>query len=79
MKHYRRIATRYDKTAISFMAFLYLAAILLWINYMATEPREAQLKFHSDIYLCLQQQLFPQLARLLLVSGFHGYGKEFFH
>ena len=32
MKHYRRIATRYDKTAISFMAFLHLAATLLWIN-----------------------------------------------
>ncbi len=32
MKHYRRIATRYDKTSISFMAFLYLAATLLWMN-----------------------------------------------
>ena len=32
MKHYRRIATRYDKTAISFMAFLHLSATLLWIN-----------------------------------------------
>jgi transposase len=32
MKHYRRIATRYDKMAISFMAFLHLAATLLWIN-----------------------------------------------
>lgn len=32
MKHYRRIATRYDKTSVSFMAFLHLAAALLWIN-----------------------------------------------
>jgi putative transposase len=26
MKHYRRIATRYDKTASSFLAFIHLAA-----------------------------------------------------
>ena len=26
IKHYRRIATRYDKTATSFLAFLHLAA-----------------------------------------------------
>ena len=32
MKHYRRIATRYDKTATSFLAFLYLAATLLWMK-----------------------------------------------
>jgi transposase len=32
IKHYRRIATRYDKMACSFMAFLYLAATMLWIN-----------------------------------------------
>jgi transposase len=32
LKQFRRIATRYDKTAASFMAFLHLAAILLWIQ-----------------------------------------------
>ena len=28
IKHYRRIATRYDKTAASFLAFLHLAAAM---------------------------------------------------
>ena len=28
MKHYRRIATRYDKTANSFLAFIHLAAAI---------------------------------------------------
>ncbi|WP_317206922.1 transposase [Pontibacter silvestris] len=28
IKHYRRIATRYDKTASSFLAFLHLAAAM---------------------------------------------------
>lgn len=32
MKHFRGIATRYNKLAISFLAFLQLAAILLWLN-----------------------------------------------
>ena len=29
IKHYRRIATRYDKTATSFLAFLHLAAAMI--------------------------------------------------
>ena len=32
MKHFRGIATRYGKSALSFMAFLHLAAILLWLK-----------------------------------------------
>ena len=32
LKHFRRIATRYDKTAASFMAFLNVAAIYLWLK-----------------------------------------------
>ena len=32
MKHFRGIATRYNKLAVSFMAFLQLAAILLWLK-----------------------------------------------
>jgi transposase len=32
LKHFRRIATRYDKTALSFMAFLNIAAIVLWLK-----------------------------------------------
>lgn len=32
LKHFRRVATRYDKTALSFMAFLNIAAIYLWLK-----------------------------------------------
>ena len=32
LKHFRRVATRYDKTALSFMAFLNIAAISLWLK-----------------------------------------------
>lgn len=32
MKQFRRIATRYNKTAVSFLAFVQLAAILLWLR-----------------------------------------------
>lgn len=32
LKHFRAIATRYSKLAVSFMAFLQLAAILLWLK-----------------------------------------------
>ena len=31
LKQFRRIATRYDKTAISFLGFLALAAAKLWM------------------------------------------------
>ena len=30
-KHYRRIATRYDKLAKRFLAFIHIACILLWL------------------------------------------------
>lgn len=32
IKHFRRIATRYDKTAIMFMGGLVIAAILIWLK-----------------------------------------------
>ncbi|WP_081750757.1 transposase [Paenibacillus maysiensis] len=32
LKHYRRLATQYDKLACTFGAFLTLASILLWLN-----------------------------------------------
>ena len=32
LKHFRRIATRYDRRAIHFMAFLCLAAAMLWMR-----------------------------------------------
>ena len=33
LKHQRRIATRYDKTALSFASFLNLAAVRRWLRY----------------------------------------------
>lgn len=32
LKQQRRIATRYDKTALSFASFLNLAAVRLWLK-----------------------------------------------
>jgi len=32
IKHFRRVATRYEKTARNFLGFIQLAALLCWIN-----------------------------------------------
>jgi len=32
LKHFRRVATRYDKTATAFLAFVHIAAIYLWLK-----------------------------------------------
>jgi transposase len=32
LKGFRRIATRYDKTALSFLSFIHLAGIYLWLK-----------------------------------------------
>ena len=32
IKHYRRIATRYDKTALSFFSMLCIAAAMIWMR-----------------------------------------------
>ena len=32
LKHYRRIATRYEKTARNFLAFIQFAATLFWLE-----------------------------------------------
>ena len=32
IKHFRRIATRYDKTARNFLAAIHLAAAIIWLN-----------------------------------------------
>ena len=32
LKQFRAIATRYDKRAINFLAGIYLAAIIIWLN-----------------------------------------------
>jgi transposase len=33
LKHNRRLATRYDKTASSFLGFVLISAIRLWLRY----------------------------------------------
>jgi transposase len=32
IKHYRRVATRYEKTVVSFAAVLFLAAAMIWLK-----------------------------------------------
>jgi transposase len=32
LKHFRRLATRYDRRAVHFLAFLCLAASMLWMR-----------------------------------------------
>ena len=32
LKHFRRVATRYDKTALSFLSFVQLAGSYLWLK-----------------------------------------------
>ena len=32
LKQYRSISTQYDKTALSFLGAIYLAAIVIWLN-----------------------------------------------
>ncbi len=32
LKHFRRFATRYDRRAVHYLAFLHLAAIMLWLR-----------------------------------------------
>lgn len=32
IKHYRRVATRYDKKSCNYKAFLYLTAIMQWLR-----------------------------------------------
>ena len=32
LKHFRRIATRYDRKVIHFLAFIHIAAVMLWMR-----------------------------------------------
>ena len=32
LKHFRRIATRYDRRALNFLAFIHLASAMLWMR-----------------------------------------------
>ena len=36
LKNARRVATRYDKTAVSYLGFVQLAAIRLWLKHFST-------------------------------------------
>jgi transposase len=38
LKQFRRIATRYDKTASSFLGFLCLAAVKVWLPHYVNRP-----------------------------------------
>jgi transposase len=39
LKQYRRVATRYDKLAANYLAFVQLASIRLWLRLMSPRPR----------------------------------------
>jgi transposase len=41
LKHFRRIATRYDKLASRFSSFIALVASFIRLAYVSTEPRPA--------------------------------------
>ena len=32
LKHFRRIATRYDRRAVHFLAFIHLASAMIWMR-----------------------------------------------
>jgi transposase len=38
IKHYRRIATRYEKTARNFLAMIHLACAMVWLRSLSTRP-----------------------------------------
>ena len=39
LKHSRRLATRYDKTADSYIGFILVASTRLWVRHFVTQPR----------------------------------------
>ena len=39
LKQFRRVATRFEKTARNYRAVVTLAAIILWMRYLSTPPR----------------------------------------
>jgi transposase len=38
IKHYRRVATRYDRLAANYLAFIQLASIKVWLRVNASVP-----------------------------------------
>ena len=39
IKHFRRIATRYEKTSTAYMAMLFLVGAIIWLRELSTGPR----------------------------------------
>lgn len=40
LKNARRVATRYDKTAESFLGFIDITSIRLWVRLLSTRPKQ---------------------------------------
>lgn len=55
LKQFRRIATRYDKTALSFVSFLCLAAAKLWLPSLSVGPSSFALQQPIGEQACAQQ------------------------
>ncbi len=36
LKQWRRVATRYDKTALSFLGFIDIASVRIWLRFLST-------------------------------------------
>ena len=47
LKHFRRVATRYDKLATNFLAMVQLASMRLWLCAYELRPSAVDLKFLS--------------------------------
>ena len=56
LKHFRRIATRYDKTARNFLAAVMLAATRLWARFKSTT--EITVRFDRDLISLFEHDLF---------------------
>jgi len=54
LKQFRRIATRYDKTAVSFLGFLALAAAKMWMPNFVNRAYEGSfdVKLRAVTYKC---------------------------
>ena len=51
LKHWRRLATRSDRKTTHFLAFLYLAALPLWVPSMSIQPRFSPMRRRA-VLLC---------------------------
>jgi len=85
LKHFRRVATRYDKTALSFLSFVQLAASYLWLKQVSRDPRSLhQLRRQKGNYLnqrisdlTISLLSFPRRVKAhLFVSWLHPYKEK---